>query len=466
MTSFGSRRSPRRAKTRKPCSRSRASRPARLDWPSGARPAKLRPMPAPLGETYEREFREREARSEKVAALIWLGVILGTYGIFIALASELEPQLVRSITGLVAVMGPAFALLALAIQLGWYHPALRFVNTFLQVTLVSAAVFFDTEAHGVQYALSSMPPMAYGLVVIVTAFRLQPGLGLFAGAVAALQFLAVYAFAMQGTPELDGALVARIPSLGWEVTWMKAVVLLALGVACYFAARRLRREFAQGLAEARRSAQLEQTFGRYVSEEVAAQIARADDGRLPTGKTEASVLFVDLRGFTAFSEGQSPEAAAEALNRFYAIGDDAVRSESGILNKFLGDGFLAVFGVYARGEDHPVAAVRAWRRMREQAEAFSRETGLGLRMGLHCGEVIAGEVGAQGRCEFTVIGAVVNTAARLENLAGELGADAIVSEPAARALPPGEAEVASRGPRRLPGLERPLEVYELRAPDA
>lgn len=165
-------------------------------------------------------------------------------------------------------------------------------------------------------------------------------------------------------------------------------------------------------------------FARFVPEAVVDDVlVRADeDLRLGGERSTVTVMFCDLRGFTAFSESRPPELVIDVLNRYLSAMSDAILLHGGTLIGFLGDGIVAVFGAPIEQADHADRAVAAARAMTCDAlDTFNgwlreAEIGDGFRMGvgLNSGEVMAGNVGSERRLEYTVIGDVVNTASRLE----------------------------------------------------
>lgn len=409
----------------------------------------------------EAEYLQREAAGEKMTCLIWVLVIFATYSLFLSFSTKVSPELFLDITLLVAVIAPSFAVLALVIHLGYYSPVLRFINTFLQVTLVSGAVLFDTLAQGAEYALSSMPPLAYGLVAAITAFRLQPWLGVFAGVVAAVQFLLLYLFVIKPDPEL----IERVPSMGLDVTLMKVVILITLGIVCGFAARRLKSFLNTSVSDALQIASLEKTFGRFVSQDVAERVLSNGDERLAPQETDAIILFGDIRGFTAFSSENTPTEVAGLLNQYFEIVCEIVEEEGGILNKFLGDGYLALFGLFGEDKNPHQSAANAVFRVRKETHALLKAHGLGIGAAAHEGKVITGEIGSEGRCEFTAIGLAVNVTARLEKLNAELGTDFLVTPEFAKRLSDDSVRKIPMGQHSFKGLPYPIEIYSLQERD-
>ena len=414
----------------------------------------------PIAERFQREMLQREARAEKFACLLWIGVILLTYGFFL-FGSSFKAELRINISLLVVFTVPGFALVYALIRTGHYHPLLAYFNSFLQLCVVSGAIYFDSLAYGAQYALSSMPPIAYGLVIIVTAFRLRPAMGIFAGTIAAIQFLAIYIWVMRPAPDMTADLLLQVPSLDWDVTYMKVVILLGLGIAGSFSAYSLRKELYNFIASAQKEMRLHHSLGRYVSSQVADALLAGEDGTLPTRKLEVAVMFCDIRNFTRFSNSHEPDVVRLTVNDFFDQASQCINAENGVINKFLGDGFLAVFGLFDTPQDPRIAATRAaldiLATTREALEARQLDVGIALNYG----EVIAGEIGSEGRCEFTVLGNTVNVAARLEGLNRGLKTNLLATRTFYQALPEDLVMVKSHGNHDIRGITGATEVVEL-----
>lgn len=216
----------------------------------------------------------------------------------------------------------------------------------------------------------------------------------------------------------------------------------------------------KGLVERER---LRDAFGRYVAPELADQVMKHG---VSMGGTlvRATVVFIDIRGFTSMSEQMEPAVVVSLLNRYFAAVGPPFRDHGGFINKFGGDSLLAVFGAPVPTEDHEVCAVRAVLAVREALVGFNaREQAEGraalrIGIGVHAGEMIAGSVGSPDRMEYTVIGDVVNVAARLQALTKDLGVDVLVSravyEKTNQFVP-----MIALAPTSVRGKSEPLEVY-------
>jgi class 3 adenylate cyclase len=158
---------------------------------------------------------------------------------------------------------------------------------------------------------------------------------------------------------------------------------------------------------------------RFATSEVAQDLQQSGFA-LGGKRVHASVMFSDIRGFTALVEGQSPEETIELLNAYYALMFDAISSHGGVVNQMIGDGLMALFGAPLPLDDCAGSSVGAALEMMELIEQFNRERGamdrptIRIGIGIASGEVVAGYTGTQLRATYTCIGDTVNLAARLE----------------------------------------------------
>lgn len=178
---------------------------------------------------------------------------------------------------------------------------------------------------------------------------------------------------------------------------------------------------------------------------------------------EATLLVTDLRGFTSLSEKMQPSDVFEMLNHLQGALSEAVHACGGIVDKFMGDGMLAVFGATDPSPDHARRALEAVRRIRATLDEQNRtQAGGRLRIGIgvHSGTVVAGCMGGGSRLEFTVIGDAVNTTSRLEAMTKEKGVDVLVSEETASRVP--DLPFEDLGVVAVRGRQQGLRVFTLK----
>lgn len=216
-------------------------------------------------------------------------------------------------------------------------------------------------------------------------------------------------------------------------------------------------------------------FGRFVSPEVAEAFLRAhtDSGNgigsdtLGGTRRDVTVLLCDLRGFTALSESLEPEVLTDLLNTYFTEMVDVVRAHGGLVDKFIGDAMMVVFGLAGEGvAEHPGRAVACARDLRARLAAFNEHQMAKGRptlehgIGLHSGPVVAGTIGSPERLEFTVIGATVNTAARIQSAARPPYPPILMSAETAQRLS-GRVPTTAVATVRFKGLDEPTMLYGL-----
>ena len=212
-----------------------------------------------------------------------------------------------------------------------------------------------------------------------------------------------------------------------------------------------------GLAERQR---LEVAFGTYVDPALAARLLEQGDDVFTGERREVTVMFVDVRDFTPFAEANTAEDTVARLNALFEIVVPAVVDAGGHVNKFLGDGALAVFGAPNDLADHADAAMTtAVRIHRLVSERFDGELRIGI--GINTGVVIAGTIGGAGKLEFTLIGDTVNVAARVEQLTKTTGDAILLTEKTVAALVSTVSGLRDRGAHPLKGKSAAVHVFGL-----
>ena len=212
-----------------------------------------------------------------------------------------------------------------------------------------------------------------------------------------------------------------------------------------------------GLAERQR---LHAAFGTYVDPTLAARLLEQGDDIFTGERRQVTAMFIDIRDFTPFAEANTAEDTVARLNTLFEIVVPAVVDGGGHVNKFLGDGALAVFGAPNALADHADAAVSAAVSIhRLVAERFGGELRIGI--GINTGLVIAGTIGGAGKLEFTLIGDTVNVAARVEQLTKTTGDKILITEQCVAALAHRPAALIDRGSHILKGKSAAVQVFGL-----
>jgi len=208
--------------------------------------------------------------------------------------------------------------------------------------------------------------------------------------------------------------------------------------------------------------QLRQTLEKIVSPSIMEKLLSTDDKTLKHGQEyQVAILFCDLRDFTRFTENTSAEDLIFFLNAYFSQMAKIVTTHHGIINKFMGDSVLAVYGL--EGNEHVAEnAVKTALTMLDHAHNLTMPDGeqLEIGIGIHTGKVIAGTIGSEERYEYTFMGDAVNTASRLEGLSKRLGYRVIVSEEAYSEMKyDTQCQFADLGIKVVRGKADPVHVY-------
>ncbi|MDF1563059.1 MAG: adenylate/guanylate cyclase domain-containing protein [Deltaproteobacteria bacterium] len=241
------------------------------------------------------------------------------------------------------------------------------------------------------------------------------------------------------------------------------VLVFAGGILAY-GAYRVDRMLQQGV----RIAHQKQMLGQFVSQRVAEALETGDAGLDLSGqRRHIAILFCDIRGFTTLSETMEPEALLALLNAYYEQAAEVVFEHQGTLDKYLGDGFMALFGAPTPLASPSRAALDCARDLLRRLETFRGPGGrrISIGVGIHSGEVVVGNLGTEAYKSYTAIGRGVNLAARIEAATREAGEDLLFSEAVRAALADdggAPVEVIEAGTFALKGIAEPQALFTVR----
>lgn len=306
----------------------------------------------------------------------------------------------------------------------------------LGVVLVAAAVLFGTELSAERLAVTSIFLGTLGLTV-----------GLLAVWIAGRSIADPVEAVRAAISEVEGGnLEAEV-----EVSQGSEVGLLGAGF----------NRMVEGLRERER---IREAFGTYVDRDVAEHILR-EGTALEGEEVEVTMLFLDIRGFTAFAERLSAAEVVAALNRLFERVVPIIHAHGGHVDKYVGDGLLAVFGAPRRQADHADRAFAAGLEIAAAVDGgFRGELSVGV--GLNSGPVVAGNVGGAGRLEFSVIGDAVNVAARVESATRQTGDTVLITRRTKELLTDTRMAFAERPGLTLKGKTQPVAIFAPMAAEA
>jgi adenylate cyclase len=336
-------------------------------------------------------------------------------------------------------------------------PVVRYLNVAIETSFPTILLAAFTLAMRPDVALSSAAVLGYFFFIILSALSLDFRLSVLAGAVAAAGYVTLTLIFREQLPFGPG----QPPEIRIAYI-MRPVLLLLGGVTAGLVAARIRSGILRSLHAAEERRRIVQMFGQHVSPAVVNQLLSQPTG-LQTELRDVCILVLDIRNFTTFAETTAPGSVVSYLNRLWGKAVEIVNRHHGTVNKFLGDGFMAVFGAPLVMGNHCQNAISA---ARELVAEIKRATDVGeipptrIGIGLHAGEALVGNIGSTERREYTVIGDVVNVAFRIEQLNKELNSSFLVSESVQESA--GELDgVESSVSLPIRGRNAPVRVYKL-----
>jgi adenylate cyclase len=352
--------------------------------------------------------------------------------------------------------GTVLVVITRHLQRGGDVPQLRrYVGAFIETSIPTVVIWTHMNNMGAAQGLAFVGPFLYFVFIILSTLRLDFWLSAFTGFVASTELLAV-AFIHPAAQ-----IAAGDPTLATSFLISRSVVIFACGVIAGAVGTQLRHQFEASIAAATARDHVTNLFGQHVSPQVVERLLAAGS-TAGSDSRRVAVMFVDIRGFTAAASVRTPQEVVERLDTAFAVLVDIVDRNGGIVNKFLGDGFLALFGAPF---DDPHAAERAVTAAREMLAAIEEQNAgsdwpLRIGIGLHLGNVVAGNVGSPRRKEYTVIGDTVNLASRIETLNKEFGSQFLISDAVHQEI--GDvADATSVGDVPIRGYEQPVRIWRL-----
>lgn len=338
----------------------------------------------------------------------------------------------------------------------------RYVNVIIETSLPTVLLWSFATHVSASVALGTWPSMLYFIFIVASTLRLDMGLSILTGLVSAIGYLAV---ALGTLLPVDG--MAGPNAAGTDLILAsqgtKAGVMLLAGIVAGLVTARLRTKFRRAVEEATSRERVTNLFGQQVSPAVVNRLL--DSPAEFDGETrEICVMFLDIRNFTANARSRPPEEVVAFLNAAFAFMIDAVDRHHGFINKFLGDGFMAIFGAPL---DDPAAARHAVAAARDILAEIDRRGladavwPLKIGIGVHIGRAVTGNVGSPRRKEFTAIGDTVNFASRLESLTKKYGGRLLVSDAVVQALGVEAEDAKPLGAVEVPGYAANLHVWQL-----
>lgn len=336
--------------------------------------------------------------------------------------------------------------------------ALRYVGALVETSVPSVIIILVARESNPVHVLQSPAGLLYGVFIVLSTLRLDFRLCVFTGAVAALEYV-MLSHAYLGAGDLTTGTPFGEPPfyLG------KGAMLFLAGLAAGFVADQIKRRVRNVLRAQEERQRIVSAFGQQVSHEIVEELLKRGQ-QVESRRTFVCVMFMDIRGFTPLVEKKSPEEIVAFQNVVFGAAVDVINRHRGIINQFLGDGFMASFGApLSTGDDcrNALAAARELVARVAELSASGRIPATRIGIGVHAGEAVTGNVGSALRKQYSITGNVVILASRIEQLNKEYGSQILVSREVLRAGGDQAQGAAALGPVHVKGRNEPIEIYRL-----
>ena len=346
------------------------------------------------------------------------------------------------------------------LELGRVVPnALRYLNALVETSVPSILIILMAREISPVYVLHSAASLLYAVFIVLSTLRLDFRLSVFTGLVAAAEYVALSVAYVGGGEGAGAGTPFALPPyyLG------KGAMLLLAGLAAGFVAHQLKLRVGNTYRTLQERQRVLNAFGQQVSPAIVEHLLKVGP-HIASTRSFVCVMFMDIRNFTPLVEHKSPEEIVAFQNVVFTQAIDVVNRHHGIINQFLGDGFMATFGApltSARDCANGLAAARDLVAGVAALADAGRIPAITIGVGLHAGEVVSGNIGSALRQQYSVTGNVVIIASRIEQLNKEFGAQILCSREVLEAAGEDTAGARSLGPVKVKGRDQPIELFRI-----
>jgi adenylate cyclase len=336
-----------------------------------------------------------------------------------------------------------------------------YFNSFSEVSLLSIILIFIVEYSNQTIILQAPATLTYFIFIVLSTFRLNFKLSVFTGTLAAFEFILIsiyYSTYFSNTP---------INNLHPDLTGMQylgqGLIMIIAGIAAGFVADLIKKKMIISWNNLNEKNEVIDLFGQQISPQIADNILK-NNNELSGARKKVCIMFLDIREFTPYVERHQPEEVVAYLNTLFGFMIDIVQSHHGVINQFLGDGFMATFGAPVSIENISQHATEASHEIinKINSEFYKGnipKTRIGI--GLHYDEAITGNIGSSIRKQYSITGKVVIMASRIEQLNKKYNSQLLISAEVYNQLNTAiQNEFIGIGTSKIKGSTKPVSLYK------
>jgi len=334
--------------------------------------------------------------------------------------------------------------------------SLKIINVVIESSFPCILFFLLILVEWSPVFLDSPLLIIYFILIVLSSLHLDVKLGILTGFLTALGYLLVSIWAINKyDPDTE---VLNFPPVFYYV---RSFFMLITGFCASFVTREINYRIARSFKLLNEKKIMEGLFGQQVSPQVVEALLK---NKNTSKKMEVSIMFMDIRNFSAFAESREPEEVIDYQNKLFSPLVEIINRHNGVINQFLGDGFMATFGAPIEDKDHARNALSSGFEILDKigemgARGIIPDTRIGL--GIHSGEVITGNIGNDMRKQYSISGAPVIIAARLEQLNKDYQTQFLVSREFYERTKAYNISFTRMGEVKVRNIETAIEVYRV-----
>ncbi|MBL9116164.1 MAG: adenylate/guanylate cyclase domain-containing protein [Verrucomicrobiaceae bacterium] len=412
--------------------------------------------------------KSERLRATAVAMVAGLLAVIASVVAFLprALPKGQEETFRPAIFTMILILGgtAAYQMSILWLMRRWHHRSAslirvaKFINAFVEILVPSLVMWNWAHVAGVIPTVGGVLPWLYFPFIAASALHLNPRLCWFTGAIAAVAFVTVSRLILRTDPSIEESILTSTTSFV-----LKGCILVIAGGVAAFVSSQLRGHLVRAVELARERDRAVNIFGQHVSPQVARRLIEQRTS-MNAEQRHVCVLFLDIRGFSNIAASHTPGEVMEYLNTLFTPMIAIVNQHGGIVNKFLGDGFMAIFGapfedpaLHRNAVECSIKLLACVEQLNASKSIYPTKIGIGI----HAGSAMAGTVGSDERKEYTLLGDTVNAAARIEQETKARGAQILASSIVVDGLSELGVVWTDMGEVNLRGISQPLKLCRL-----
>jgi len=329
-------------------------------------------------------------------------------------------------------------------------------NVIIESALPGALLFLLCYREQSVIFLDSPVMFFYFILISLSALNLEMRLSLTVGIVSSGSYLFVTYWAINNF-NADNSVLNFPPILYYA----RSIFMLITALGATFVATEIKKRYISMLDMKIEKDEIERLFDQQVSKEVVSILL---DNNFSSRRGNVSILFLDIRNYSAFAESKTPEEVIAFQNNFFSPILSIINEHKGFTNQILGDGFMATFGVSAYSQDHAQQSYDAAQSILEKIDSLIANeiipnTKVGI--GIHTGEVVMGNIGNERRKQFSISGTAVILAARIEQANKDYGTNLLLSKTTHQLINTRKRKMESIGKVKMKNIAQEMELFKL-----